>query len=161
MDKKYLMIGLSLVAVIIIATVFAAKNQYKPVDTSVLNSVGEITLYKSETCGCCSLYIDYLERNTELTVNVVDAGGDNSIKDRYNIPLELRSCHTAIYGDYFVEGHVPLEAIVKLIQEKPAIKGIALEGMPLGAPGMSGSPEGKFTIYAIQNDGSITEFMTI
>ncbi len=153
--------GFSIVAIIIVAVVIVAKNQYKPVDTSILNTVGEIMLYKSETCGCCSLYIDYLERNTELKVNVVDAGGDNSIKDQYNIPTKLRSCHTAIYGDYFVEGHVPLEAIVKLIQEKPAIKGIALEGMPMGAPGMSGSAEGKFTVYAIQNDGSITEFMTI
>ncbi len=39
---------------------------------------------------------------------------------------------------YFIEGHVPIEAIEKLLTEKPEIDGIALPQMPSGSPGMSG-----------------------
>ena len=63
--------------------------------------------------------------------------------------------------DYFVEGHVPIEAIEKLMAEKPDIAGIALPGMPSGSPGMGGSRSGQFVIYAIGKDGTTTEFMRI
>ena len=35
-----------------------------------------------------------------------------------------------------IEGHVPIESINKLFQEKPSISGIAVPGMPHGSPGM-------------------------
>ena len=60
-----------------------------------------------------------------------------------------------------MEGHVPLEAIEKLLQEKPDIKGIAMPGMPSGAPGMLGKKTGDFVVYAVNNDGSYEEFMRI
>ena len=56
----------------------------------------------------------------------------HSIKQKYNIPLEMQSCHTTIIGKYFIEGHVPLEAVNKLLKEQPDIDGIALPGMPIG-----------------------------
>jgi len=37
---------------------------------------------------------------------------------------------------YFIEGHIPIEAIEKLLTEKPEIDGIALPEMPSGSPGM-------------------------
>jgi hypothetical protein len=72
----------------------------------------------------------------------------------------LQSCHTVVIGDYYIEGHVPIEAILRLLEEKPAVDGIALPGMPQGSPGMDGEKEGPFTIYAIAG-GQVTEFMTI
>ncbi len=83
------------------------------------------------------------------------------IKDKYNIPRQLQSCHTSIIGDYFVEGHVPVEAIARLIAEKPDIAGIALPGMPSGSPGMPGAKQGTWTIQAVGKDGAVTEFMKI
>jgi len=58
------------------------------------------------------------------------------IKNQYQIPNNLRSCHSAQIANYTIEGHVPIESINKLFREKPNINGIAVPGMPLGSPGM-------------------------
>jgi len=83
-----------------------------------------------------------------------------AIKDDLQIPDEMRSCHTAIIGEYFVEGHVPAEAIQKLLEEQPEIDGIALPGMPQGSPGMGGEKSEPFVIYSVSN-GLVAEFTTI
>jgi hypothetical protein len=44
---------------------------------------------------------------------------------------------------------VPINAVIRLLTEKPAIKGISLPGMPQGSPGMSGEKTEPFTIYEI------------
>ena len=82
------------------------------------------------------------------------------IKKKHNIPLEMQSCHTTILGKYFIEGHVPIEAINKLLKEKPDIDGIALPGMPIGTPGMPGEKEEPYIIYQLV-DGKSSVFMTI
>ena len=122
---------------------------------------GEITLYKSPGCGCCGLYSGYLDNSGELNVVVENMDDVTPIKEKYNIPAKLRSCHTTIIGDYFVEGHIPTEAIVKLLEEKPDIAGIAMEGMPSGSPGMPGGKLGDFVIYAVNHDGTYDEFMRL
>ena len=66
-----------------------------------------------------------------------------------------------IIDGYFVEGHVPAEAIARMLQEKPDIAGIALQGMPMGSPGMPGSKEGRFVVYAVNKDGTYKEYMRI
>ena len=48
----------------------------------------------------------------------------------------MRSCHSAQIGKYTIEGHVPIESIKKLLEEKPLISGLAVPGMPQGSPGM-------------------------
>jgi hypothetical protein len=83
-----------------------------------------------------------------------------SIKRKHQIPQNMESCHTAVIGDYFVEGHVPIEAIEKLLSEKPDIDGIALPGMPQGSLGMSGTKTAALKIYALSG-GTASEFMTI
>ena len=53
------------------------------------------------------------------------------------------------YRGYFIEGHVPHDAITKLLAEKPDIKGITVPGMPAGinVPGMEVSDErAKFDV---------------
>src|SRR5262249_26293340 len=43
---------------------------------------------------------------------------------------------------YIIEGHVPAIALRRLLDEKPTAAGLAVPGMPIGAPGMEGgSPE--------------------
>ena len=61
-----------------------------------------------------------------------------SIKNRLGVPDQLRSCHTAMVGNYVIEGHVPALVILRLLREKPAVAGIAVPGMPIGSPGMEG-----------------------
>jgi hypothetical protein len=108
----------------------------------------KIIIYKSASCNCCNQYIDYLKENG-FQVETINSQDMVSIKNNYNIPQEMQSCHTAVIGDYFIEGHVPLEAVNKLLTEKPSVDGIALPGMPSGSPGMPGVKSGSFTIYSL------------
>jgi len=119
----------------------------------------EVIVYKSPTCGCCVSYIAYLKDNG-FKVRTEEVSDMNSIKTQNGVPLKLQSCHTAIFGDYVVEGHVPLEVVNKLLSEKPDIDGIALPGMPAGSPGMPGVKSEDFVIYSIK-DGSYQEYMKI
>ena len=52
------------------------------------------------------------------------------------VPREMGSCHTAVVGDYVVEGHVPAADIRRLLEEAPDAAGLAVPGMPIGSPGM-------------------------
>ena len=117
------------------------------------------TVKKSPSCGCCNGYIAALESDG-FQVKSVNMDDLTAIKNKYNIPTEMQSCHTTIIGRYFIEGHVPLDAVKKLLQEQPDIDGIALPGMPIGTPGMPGPKESPFVIYQIK-DGQSSEFMKI
>lgn len=120
----------------------------------------EILVYKEPTCQCCGGWINYLKNNgykvkTETTTNIEE------IKNKFNIPQRLRSCHTAVVGKYIIEGHVPLPAIEKLLNEKPDILGIALPGMPAGSPGMGGLKQQTFTIYSFTENNKIERFIEL
>lgn len=118
------------------------------------------TIYRSPSCGCCGSYISYLEgRGYAVTTEFMKKNGQRL--DRFGIPEDMASCHTMQVGPYVVEGHVPEEAIRKLLDEKPDIRGIALPGMPFGSPGMPGEKEEDFTIYRLEKDGTTSPFVVI
>jgi hypothetical protein len=117
-------------------------------------------LFKNPQCQCCENYADYL-RKDGYTVAVTPTDGLAEIDRKAGIPEALEGCHTMFIGDYFVSGHVPLEAIRKLLSEHPDIKGITLPGMPNGSPGMTGIKQEPFTISAIAKDGATTVYMKI
>ena len=119
----------------------------------------KIEVFKTPSCGCCYGYVLFLEEE-KFVVKQTDMRSLHSVKKKYNIPLEMQSCHTSVLGKYFIEGHVPLEAIKKLLKEQPDIDGIALPGMPIGTPGMPGDKEEPFIIYQLV-DGKSSVFMTI
>lgn len=155
MKKSAILFGLILASMIVLASC----TQQQKVDVSELPTQ-EITIFKSMSCGCCGIYAQYMEKEG-FTVTTPQVDNLNAIKDNKNIPQELRSCHTAEIGDYFVEGHIPLEAIQKLLTEKPDIAGIAMPGMPSGSPGMPGQKTGTWIIYGVNSDGTFQEFMRI
>jgi hypothetical protein len=119
----------------------------------------DVEVFKTSSCGCCYGYVLFLEEE-KFKVKKTDMRSLHSIKKKYNIPLEMQSCHTTILGKYFIEGHVPIEAINKLLKEQPDIDGIALPGMPIGTPGMPGEKEEPYIIYQLV-DGKPSVFMTI
>ena len=82
------------------------------------------------------------------TVQMNDVDDLSPIKNQYQIPAELRSCHTAIVDGYIIEGHVPAETIARLLDERPDIYGLAVPGMPVGSPGME-SPTGEVQPYDV------------
>lgn len=94
-----------------------------------------IEVVKSPYCGCCVHWVDYL-RAEGFEVRVVEAEDVSPTARRLGVPDNLRSCHTASVEGYAIEGHVPAADIRRLLAERPAAAGIAVPGMPLGAPGM-------------------------
>ncbi len=108
----------------------------------------QATLYKNPQCGCCEGYADYLRENGfEVTVKPTH---DLLLMHRqYGVPEPLEGCHTTLVDGYVVEGHVPIGAVLRMLKERPAIKGISLPGMPAGSPGMFGEKTSPFTIYEI------------
>ena len=94
-----------------------------------------ITITKDPSCGCCGAWVDHV-RASGFPVTVVESSEVNRLKERLGIPRKLESCHTAEVGGYVIEGHVPASAIERLLAEKPRAKGLAVPGMPVGAPGM-------------------------
>ena len=98
-------------------------------------NIPKVVSYRSASCGCCKKWINHLRDNgLEVVDNIVE--DVSVIKNQYQIPNKLRSCHSAQIANYTIEGHVPIESINKLFREKPSIEGIAVPGMPLGSPGM-------------------------
>ena len=126
---------------------------------NINNKKLSVEVFKTPSCGCCYGYVLFLKKE-QFNVKETDMRSLHSIKQKYNIPLEMQSCHTTIIGKYFIEGHVPLEALNKLLKERPNIDGIALPGMPIGTPGMPGKKEEPFVIYQLI-DGKFSIFMTI
>ena len=104
-------------------------------------------LYKNPSCGCCAAWGEYMRENG-FTVEVVNMDDLTPIKQAHGVALEYEGCHTFVIGDYAIEGHVPVGAILKLLEEQPEIRAISLPGMPTGSPGMGGDKDGPFTIYA-------------
>ena len=136
---------------------FVADRKEALASTKVFNQ--NVEVFKTPSCGCCYGYVLFLEEE-KFKVKQTDMRSLHLIKKKYNIPLEMQSCHTTVLGKYFIEGHVPIEAINKLLKEKPDIDGIALPGMPIGTPGMPGEQEDPYIIYQLV-DGKSSVFMTI
>jgi len=95
----------------------------------------KIVVSKDPSCGCCTGWVDHL-RQAGFTADVFETSEINRVKVRLGVPNDLASCHTAEIGGYVIEGHVPADAIKRLLAEKPAGKGLAVAGMPMGSPGM-------------------------
>jgi hypothetical protein len=94
-----------------------------------------VKVTKDPSCGCCGAWVDHV-RKAGFPVEVIESAEVNRLKVRLGVPQDLASCHTAEVGGYVIEGHVPAEAIKRLLAEKPQAKGLAVPGMPVGSPGM-------------------------
>ena len=147
------------VLLILLITALLLLVGCKPPTTGKFKGI-DATVYKSPTCGCCGIFAKYIQKEG-FSLDIVTTKEMDVIKERYNIPANLESCHTTIIEGYVIEGHIPVEVIDKLLEEKPDIKGIAMPGMPSGSPGMPGQKRGEWVIYAIHHDGSTTEYMRL
>ena len=112
-------------------------------------SLPPISVAKDPGCGCCTEWIKHL-RASGFTVDVIEStyAKIDALKRQLGVPLALASCHTAVIESYVVEGHVPAGAIRRLLAEKPQGTGLAVPGMPVGAPGMEtpGAPPDVYDV---------------
>ena len=120
-------------------------------------SLVPIKVYKDPGCGCCKAWVQHLEENG-FKVEVVDMPDLSAVKAKYGVTQELQACHTAIVGDYTVEGHVPADLILKMLKEKPAIAGLAVPGMPMGSPGMEGASKERYDVLTFDRAGHTTVY---
>lgn len=119
-----------------------------------------ITAYRNPGCGCCEKWAELLTE-AGFQVNMQDDADLNARRRAAGVPDDLAGCHTAMVGDYVIEGHVPLAEIERLVTENPAIRGIAVAGMPTGSPGMEmGTSRDAYDVVAFAADGTRSIFAT-
>jgi hypothetical protein len=112
-----------------------------------------VTVHKDPGCGCCTGWAEHLEA-AGFPVTAVDTPRMNAVKARLGVPHELAACHTAEVDGYVVEGHVPAVAIDRLLAERPAAKGLAVPGMPVGSPGMEGGEPEIYDVILFGTQGN-------
>lgn len=135
----------------IVLTLFAAALASPVMAASA--KVTSATMYKNPGCECCDGHAAALKR-AGFDVKVVPTENLAALKAKAGVPAELQGCHTMMVGGYAVEGHVPVAAVKRLLAEKPAVRGIALPGMPAGSPGMGGPKTAPFRVMSFGGDGT-------
>jgi hypothetical protein len=111
-----------------------------------------IDVHRDANCGCCKDWINHLQDNGFQVNDHVEADMP-AVKQRLGVPPRLASCHTAVIGGQFVEGHVPAADILRL-RQRPDLLGAAVPGMPVGSPGMEiGSRQDPYQVIGLQRDG--------
>lgn len=164
-------IGIAVVAVVGIGIgVFAGRSD--PVETPAA-AVGRterdpdgaalpvVDVYKNPTCGCCAKWVEHL-RDHGFTVRTADTTDLARLRASHGVPQHVASCHTALVDGYVLEGHVPAGDVQRLLEERPAIAGLAVPGMPTGSPGMEvpGVKAQPYNVMAFRTDGSTRVFAT-
>ena len=125
LSRRGLMIGAAqaLTALALAGTVVATETLPK------------MTVTRDPNCGCCGNWIEYIKA-AGFPVELLELDDVMPLKAKLGVPDALMSCHTAEIGGYVIEGHVPAEAVKRLLVERPKAIGIAVPGMPVGSPGM-------------------------
>ena len=118
-----------------------------------------VRVYRDPTCGCCVLWVEHL-RKAGFSATVTEVEDIGAIKAKYGVPPRVGSCHTALVGNYVLEGHVPAEDVRRLLNERPDIAGIGVPGMPIGSPGMevAGMKPSAYDVLAFDKAGKIRVF---
>jgi hypothetical protein len=121
------------------------------------SGVKEVTVYRSPNCGCCGEWVKHMQKHgfkiTDIKTDRIEA-----IKQKYNVPQNLASCHTSVIDGYVMEGHIPADDIKRFVASKPKQAGLAVPAMPLGTPGMETAKKQPFAIASFNKDGEIKIF---
>ncbi len=131
---------------------------FLPVCVQIQAADRQMTVFKTPTCGCCGKWIEHLRANG-FRVVVKEVSNTSESRRQYGVPDKLQSCHTAIVEGYSIEGHVPAADIQTLLKTRPKAKGLAVPGMPIGAPGMEqGARRNPYSVLLFTSEGTASEF---
>ena len=124
------------------------------------SALGTVTVYKSPTCECCERWGARMQEHG-FSIKVENRVDVTPVKREHGVPDALFSCHTGLIDGYVFEGHVPPDLVQQVLRDRPAIAGLAVPGMPEGAPGMetrsaryeviSFTRAGKTAVYAVRS----------
>ena len=117
-----------------------------------------MTVYMTRECGCCGEWVAHMKQGGFLvTTRYLPEGELWRVKDHHGLPPSVRSCHTAEVGGYVLEGHIPADAVRRVLRTRPDILAAAVPGMPLGSPGMEvpGRTPDRYDVIAVHRDGEL------
>ena len=139
------------------AALLASGRVFAESATQTASAPYVVTVYKDAGCGCCKQWVKHLAANG-FVVNAQDVANIDEIKRTMQVPTKLQSCHTAVIGKYVIEGHVPARDIRKLLAGNKPVHGLAVPGMPTGAPGMEGDHADHYDVLTFTADGRTSVF---
>ena len=100
---KKILLGFGAIILAVVAIGFLSGGENNNVGVVPMAKAHEAVVYREATCGCCGAYISYLKKEGFIVSdNVVDS--IDPIKEQYNVPMDMQSCHTTIIDGYVVEG---------------------------------------------------------
>jgi hypothetical protein len=137
------------------SALFAALASLLQTGTVFAGKKDVITVHKDPTCGCCSGWVEHLQK-AGFDTKVLDTRDLDAVKQRLGVPDDLAACHTAQLAGYIIEGHVPAAALRRFLAEQPKAAGLAVPGMPIGSPGMEGGKPEKYDVILFGPDGRRT-----
>jgi len=133
------------------------------INQTELLKIVSATVYKDANCGCCKEWIGHAEDNG-LNATAQDVADLSVFKERYSVPPQMQSCHTAVTTDgYVFEGHVPAKHIAQFLKNPPSDAiGLAVPGMPVGSPGMEYQNQFMpYQIMQINKDGTTSVYADV
>lgn len=114
-----------------------------------------IEVYTPTVCLACIEWAEHLRQNG-FTVKVTQTDDMEAVKRRLKIPRDLEAIPTGVVAGYFIEGHVHADQIKELLTEKPKALGLAVPGLPLGAPGREfSSPTCETACTMLEKDSAV------
>lgn len=143
----------SLVVLIAGGAIWYIIDDYYAQQESGQTADADVVMYKNEGCECCDKWAEYMQ-GSGYSVEIVSTQNLNAVKAEWGIPQNMGACHTAVIGDYVVEGHVPADDIMRMLREKPDAQGLVVPGMPASSPGMNTALNEPYKSYLLNNDGS-------
>ena len=112
-----------------------------------------VKAYRNPGCGCCEKWGE-LMKQAGFALTMEDDANLADRKTSLGVPAEIAGCHTAIIGQYIIEGHVPPADVVRFLHENPDALGLAVPGMPAESPGMEmGGTAEKYDVLLFTKDG--------
>jgi hypothetical protein len=94
-----------------------------------------VYVHRSADGIACGAWSDHLRRSGFI-VKTKEVADLKPVRDRLRVPPDLAACHSAEIAGYAIEGHVPADAVIRLLKERPNAAGLAVAGMPAGSPGV-------------------------
>ena len=113
-----------------------------------------VTSYRNPGCPCCEKW-RLLMADAGFKITMHEDANLAARAASLGVPEKLQGCHTAIVSDYVISGHIPPEDVIRLLHEKPSVKGLSVPGMPIGSPGMEvGDHKDSYEVVAFRANGS-------
>jgi hypothetical protein len=143
----------SLIIIIAGGAIWYIIDDYNAQQGASAPANAEVVMYKNPGCECCEKWAEYMQ-GSGYSVETVESQNLSAVKAEQGVPRNMGACHTALVGDYVVEGHVPAEDVIRLLREKPDVRGLVVPGMPASSPGMNTALNEPFKTFLLKNDGS-------